>query len=338
MSNNRDWNGKHIVISRTDSIGDVVLTLPLCAALKEKFPKCTLTFLCKNYTAPIVKNYACIDHILIVDDLLKLTIDEQISQLKNSSYDAIVHVFPNKQLGKLFKRARIALRIGTSHRIHHLFTCNVRPSFTRKGSNLHESQLNFKLMESFGFTEVPSIETILDYNRNFSIKPTELPSLFNGQDLANTICLHPKSQGSAVEWPMEKYVELALKLVEKGKTVCFTGTEKEGQLFRSKIPKHEHVLDSTGQLTIDQLQWLIHESYGLVACSTGPLHIAAIQGKHAIGLYSPRIPIHPGRWKPLGPNAVALVNDENCPTCSKGEPCTCITQISVDKVLEQLNC
>ena len=337
MSKNIDWNGKHIVISRTDSIGDVILTLPLTAALKEKFPHCKVTFLCKNYTAPIVRNYTAVDHVLVLDDLLKLSDREQPEQLISSSYDAIVHVFPNKQLGKLFKKAKVPVRIGTSHRIHHLFTCNIRPSFTRKGSDLHESQLNFKLMEAFGFTQVPSIDQILNFNSNFSVKPTKLPSLFDGKDLADTVCLHPKSQGSAVEWPMEKYVELAHRLVEQGKTVCFTGTENEGKLFRNEIPTHERIMDSTGQLTIDQLQSLIHESYGLVACSTGPLHIAAIQGKRAVGLYSPRVPIHPGRWKPIGAHAAALVNDENCAICSEGKPCTCITQISVDKVLNQLN-
>lgn len=192
-------------------------------------------------------------------------------------------------------------------------------------------------MESFGFTDVPSLEKIIQYNRNFNANPIELPAIFSGKDLSNTICLHPKSQGSAVEWPMEKYMALAWKLVEQGKTVCFTGTEKEGLLFRSEIPEHGDIIDSTGQLSIDQLQWLIHESFGLVACSTGPLHIAAIQSKKAVGLYSPRIPIHPGRWKPLGEHAIALVNDENCATCAKGEACACITEIPVEQVLKELN-
>ena len=34
-----------IILSRTDSIGDVVLTLPMAAALKQSFPGCTVVFL-----------------------------------------------------------------------------------------------------------------------------------------------------------------------------------------------------------------------------------------------------------------------------------------------------
>jgi len=334
---NVDWNNKHIVISRTDSIGDVILTLPVCAKLKELYPHCTITFLCKRYTAAIVKNYQCVDHILLADDLQKDTLQEQIQTISNSHYDAIVHVFPNKQFGKLFKKAKVKYRIGTSHRIHHWFSCNIRPRFTRKGSHLHESQLNFKLLSFFGIQAVPSLEKIKSYNKHFQVPSIDLHSEVASLNFENTICLHPKSQGSAVEWPMENYVELASKLVENGKTVCFTGTDKEGDLFRDLIPKHERIVDSTGKLNINQLQYLIKESHGLVACSTGPLHIAAILERKAVGLFCPRIPIHPGRWMPLGSKAVAVVNDSNCEQCNKGLPCDCITKITVEKVYNELN-
>jgi ADP-heptose:LPS heptosyltransferase len=48
---------KKIVISRTDSIGDVVLTLPLAGILKEKYPKAKIIFLGNTYTKPIIKCY-----------------------------------------------------------------------------------------------------------------------------------------------------------------------------------------------------------------------------------------------------------------------------------------
>jgi len=332
-----DWKNKHIVISRTDSIGDVILTLPICAALKELYPNCTITFLCRQYTSAIVKNYSCVDHILILDQLQKLPFEKQVEEIKASNYNAVVHAFPNKVVGKLFKAADVKYRIGTSHRIHHWFSCNIRPKFSRRKSDLHESQLNFKLLKFFKIKEVPSLETIRSYNKYFEVPSVIFLSEIASLDFENTVCLHPKSQGSAVEWPIEKYAKLALKLVEQGKTVCFTGTEKEGDLFRSSIPHHERIIDSTGKLNINQLQYLIKQSAGLVACSTGPLHLAAIQERKAIGLFCPRIPIHPGRWMPLGTHAVALVNDPNCEKCKKGLPCDCITKISVHKVLEELN-
>jgi ADP-heptose:LPS heptosyltransferase len=43
-----------ILISRTDAIGDVCLTLPACRALKAAFPTAKLTYLCKAYTKEVV--------------------------------------------------------------------------------------------------------------------------------------------------------------------------------------------------------------------------------------------------------------------------------------------
>ena len=42
-----------IIISRTDSIGDVMLTLPMCVWLKKNIPGVELIYLGKNYTKPV---------------------------------------------------------------------------------------------------------------------------------------------------------------------------------------------------------------------------------------------------------------------------------------------
>ena len=44
-----------IAISRTDSIGDVVLTLPVCVWLKKKFPDIKIIFFGSTYTKPVIE-------------------------------------------------------------------------------------------------------------------------------------------------------------------------------------------------------------------------------------------------------------------------------------------
>ena len=336
MKENKNWNGKHIAISRVDSIGDVLLTLPVTAWLKEQFPDCRITFFCRNYTAPIVKYFAAIDDIVKVDDLFTLPKKEQIDAVENLGIDAVVHVFPKKELAKLFKKALVPTRIGTSHRFFHLSTCNIRLDFTRKKSPLHEAQLNFELLRPFGLSEIPTFEAVNKYTSSFLIEKQQLPEEFETLLAEKYVVLHPKSQGSAREWPIEKYLELAEQLIIKGYEVVFTGTEAEGKLFRKKLPENPKCHDSTGKLSIDQLIWLIKNASALVACSTGPLHIAGFLDTKAIGLFSPRIPIHPGRWRPLGKHSTALVFDPNCPKCKAKKDCDCISDISVETVLQEI--
>jgi ADP-heptose:LPS heptosyltransferase len=102
--------------------------------------------------------------------------------------------------------------------------------------------------------------------------------------------------------------------------------------------KHKNrVTDLTGKLSLAELISFINSCDGLVAGSTGPLHIAAALGKRAIGLYAPMRPIFPQRWAPIGKNADYLVLDKQCEACRKTMDCECIRSIKPEQVAEKLN-
>ncbi len=323
---------KNILISRTDSIGDVVLTLPLCAWLKKQFPDCRIVFLGNTYTQPVLECFPAIDEIIEWKQLQSLSIDDQIQQIKALNIDTCIHVFPRKEIAKLIKKAGVPHRIGTSHRLFHWLTCNIRPNFTRKESDLHESQLNFKLLEPLGVKEVPSLAEIRNLLSEFKAKEQPLPiELSEGKK----VILHPKSQGSALEWPIEKYIQLAQQLAENGQTVYFTGTQKEGDLFREKLPQHPNIQDVSGKFSLSEFITFISKCDAIVACSTGPLHIGAVLGLKAIGIFSQTRPIHPGRWQPIGKNVVVLTNS-NEPTEGKIQ-FDYIKEIEVSRVLNEIS-
>lgn len=331
-------NVKRIIISRTDSIGDVMLTLPMCVWLKEKIENVELIYLGRGYTEPIVDCFSVIDEFLDWKMIESLPTVQRTEALKELNADAIIHVFPNKEIASLAKKARIPMRIGTFHRSFHLLSCSHRINFSRKNSNLHEAQLNFELLKPFKLEKIPSLEEVSSMSKEFKVTKCKLPQSIEDELQKNnkTIILHPKSQGSAVEWPLESYFELAEHLVLKGYTVFFTGTESEGENFRTRLPKNDKIIDLSGMLSLNQLIYFISRVKNLVACSTGPLHIAGFTGIKAIGLFSPRKPIHPGRWRPIGPNTSYLVYDADCPTCKKKKGCLCIQNISTERVLAEI--
>jgi ADP-heptose:LPS heptosyltransferase len=301
---------KNIVISRTDSIGDVCLTLPLAGILKEKFPLAKIIFLGNNYTRPVIECCKHVDEVWEWNELSKLTQAEQVAALKKANIDTLIHVFPRKEIARLAKKARIKNRIGTSHRLFHLTSCNFRPGFTRKNSDLHESQLNAKLLLPFGISRHFELSELRDYaafQASYNL-PETFEKLIN--DGKKNLILHPKSQGSAREWDIQNFIALANSLKDKHVNVFFTGTEKEGLLFRHLLPKSNHIIDLTGKMTLPELIVFISRCDILIAASTGPLHIAGLTGINAIGLFSDKKPIHPGRWKPLG-NKVVIIEEKN---------------------------
>ncbi len=338
MSKIIDISEGTVIISRTDSIGDVLLTLPICAALKRDFPKIKIVFLASSYTIPVVKHCSAVDEIIDATDLLNGPTVSQLEKIHRIKADAIVHVFPNKTIANLAKKAKIPHRIGTSHRAFHLLTCNHRINFTRKKSNEHEAQLNFHLLQPFGYEKLPTWEELNDNLNYFIADKFEIPSSF--QSDKKKILLHSKSQGSAVEWPIEKYNELARKLVESDFSVYFTGTEKEGIEIRKGIKFGNEIYDTTGQFSLEELISFIDSSDLLLACSTGPLHIAGSLNKNCIGLFTPKRPMHPGRWKPLGKNSETITAHNTC-KCVNQKNCICLADISVEtvfsKILEKLD-
>jgi ADP-heptose:LPS heptosyltransferase len=299
---------KHIIISRTDSIGDVMLTLPICGVLKKHFPEIKITFLGRSYTEAIIKSCSHVDQFINWDSLSKESLEKQTQQFKAIGADTIIHVFPDKEVVTLANKAGIPNRIATGRRWHTLMNCNHPVFFSRKNSDLHESQLNIKLLQPLGITDIPTlaeIPSLYGFHANGTVPEKLLSILNNGK---KNIILHPLSKGSAVNWSMSKFQELATLLDENKFNVFVSGTQAEGEKIRTLFSfEKENVHDITGMLNLNEFIAFISRCDALVAASTGPLHIASALGLKAIGLYSPKRPIHPGRWAPIGKNAHFLV-------------------------------
>ena len=332
---------ERILISRTDSIGDVVLTLPLAGILKEKFPQAAIYFLGSGYTKDIVESCKNIDYFLVWDDDLEKR-KELFQRIKKLSLDAVIHAFPRRQLARIFSKAHVPVRVGTGRRWYHWFYCNRLPNFTRRGSLLHEAELNIKLLCPLQINETYSLNRIPAY---YGLSKNTLENTL-GEKHKNLLAscaqdrfrlvLHPRSRGSAAEWPLKNYADLIGLLPQNRFYIFLTGTEEEGKEFRPAMPFQENVYDLSGQLSLKELLSWLSQMDAVTASSTGPLHIAAALGICAVGLYSPRRPAHPGRWGPLGKKAHVMVFDSDCPLCRQSKPCKCIEKISPHRVAEFL--
>ena len=309
-----------IIISRTDGIGDVILTLPLCGALKQLLPQCKIGFLGRSYTQEIISGCKHVDEFLDWDK-----VKDNMHLLSQWNADTIFHVFPRKEILKLAKKAKIPSRIGTMRRWSAIGLINKPLFFSRKKSQLHEAQLNLKMLSVLGLKSSWSL--------------SEIPLLygFTSQEKLKaewvikdrTVVLHPMSHGSAIEWPIEKYSELASLLLNDGFQVAISGTQKERDAIGTAMNwSHPKLIDLGGQLSLGELLTYLGHSKAVVAASTGPLHMGAALGIRALGLYSPKRPIFPTRWAPLGTKAGYLV--------SESHPLDGKLPFSVDKVFTSL--
>jgi len=315
---------RNIIISRTDSIGDVILTLPVAGVLKKHFPGITIGFMGKSYTKPVIEACSYVDEFIDVDNFLQNNI-----LVGGQPAECILHVFPVSRIAKRARALGIPLRIGTTNRLYHWFTCNKLIKLSRKKSDLHEAQLNLVLLKALDIDESYSLQQIgglTGLNKTQPL-PAHLEALI--QKNKYNLIIHPKSQGSAREWSLEKFYELIQLLPADKFNIFISGTAKERELLHWLFEKAgQQVTDITGKMSLTEFMAFIKQCDGLVANSTGPLHIAAALGKDALGIYPPMRPVHPGRWAPLGPNATYFVLDKQCEACrNNASACQCINDV-----------
>jgi ADP-heptose:LPS heptosyltransferase len=320
------------LISRTDKIGDVVLTLPIAGWLKEKYPGCSVYFLGRTYTKSVIEASQNIDGFLNWDELSKSK--QALSTVKSYDFDTVFHVFPSKEIAFLCKEAGISRRIGTSHRWYHWLTCTKKVHFSRKKSSLHESQLNFRLLG----LEEPQLPQLADLPRFYGMKPKatlapQLQRLLNPDKL--NIILHPKSKGSAREWSLENFKTL-IKLSEGRFQFFITGGPDEAEELREWSRDLNDVFFLAGTLRLEDFIPFIGACDGLIAASTGPLHLAASLGIHALGIFPPIKPMDPSRWAPIGEKASFQVAAKSCSDCLRRTSCACMDLVTPVSVYEAL--
>jgi len=322
---------RKIIISRTDAIGDVILTLPLCSYIKKFIGNETrVIFFGKTYTRPVISCCTAVDEFIDYDTFSKLDKKGQADILKECNADAIIHVFPRSDIAQAAKSAGIPMRIGTTNRLFHWTTCNKLVRLSRKNSDLHEAQLNFKLLKPLGLLKNISLKEIpplYNFDRVGSL-PEKFSSLLSSGKFK--LIIHPKSNASAREWKIDNYAELIRSLPKDKFQIIITGGKPEEALLNEwtkSLPAQ--VLNLAGQLSLDELISLINSCNGIIAASTGPLHIASALGKYSLGIYPPIRPMDPRRWAPVGYHAEFLVSEKSCSDCRLAPAsCHCINDVT----------
>jgi ADP-heptose:LPS heptosyltransferase len=323
----------HVLICRTDNIGDVILTLPITARLKQEFPSIKISFMCRAYAAGVVKQCSTVDEVVEVETFLA----DPASFFAQADVDTVLFAQPNQGLVLEAFKARIPNRIGNARqKLYQLLFCNRRVRFSKSTSTLHEAQFNFYFLRPFGIDSMP--------------EPAAIPALYAFRDFddeeirrllqphAFNLVIHTKSNGHGREWPVEHYYALARQLSgNRHIHLWATGSAAEGQWLEQNAPELlqlPNVTNVCGKFTLDQLTSFIRAANGLIASGTGPLHISAALGQRTLGLFPPTRPMHPGRWAPLGKRAQVLCVSTSCVGCREKQTisCDCMKNIAPDTV------
>jgi ADP-heptose:LPS heptosyltransferase len=314
-----------------NQIGDVTFALPLASAIKKDCPSNYVLFIGRGYTKDLIKNYPDVDEYVDGEALDALPDERAIASLKALNADAVIHVQSSKTMIRRCKSARIKARIGNKRRLSHWKSCNHLVWVKRKGSPLHETQLDMQFLKGIGLKKHYSLQEIISLRKKSTVSKTETIRPFLSGEKFNLI-LHTKTRGEHIEWPLSSYAALIESLPKERFNILVTGSLAErDKIAPFLIDPYPHVVDAT-DLRLQDLQSLISNADGLIAASTGPVHLAANADIATLGLYAPIKPFDAGRWGPVGRKASVLSMDKPCSWCRDGRSCRCVGQIDVEQV------
>ncbi|KAA3635874.1 MAG: lipopolysaccharide heptosyltransferase family protein [Calditrichaeota bacterium] len=325
-----------VLISRTDKLGDLVLALPFVETFKARYPENKIDVMASLYASPILENNKNIHKILRVqnDQLLinNMYRKDLLQKIKKEKYKAVIVLFPERQISRLYYKAEIPVRIGTAGRFHSIFF-NTRLLHSRKKNVKHEFQYNLDFM-SF-FQKGKTIKEPKVYLTPKDIESAKRILSRTGVD-RDFIVLHPGSGGSAESWSFDKFMDLYNILQKKGIVLVVSGSEKEGELLDGISHKVNMDLNKiTGSTDLRALAAVLSLSKVVVANSTGPLHLAVAVGTPTVGLYPSKKSMSPVRWGPIGKNNIVFQPEGVECECIPGQ-CTCMEKIEASAVADEV--
>lgn len=331
---------KHIFISRTDHLGDVVLSLPVVGLLRKHFPDTIISVLGTQYTKALLEDCSDINQVWNWSELQEQPDEEIVDKLKAASIDVIIFSHPCKRLAKVAKKADIPMRIGKMKFFHPdwlYYTHRIIKS-SYLPSHQHEAKWNMQLLKPLDIRKHFTISELAGYIHLNPTTPLPLNiDVLLSKEQFNLI-LHPGSHGNGCEWPSEHFHALIEKLSEKFKDkiqIFLTGSESEKGRFKKLIEESPAAINMMGKMSLPEFITFISRADGIIVSGTGPLHIAAGLGIKTLGLFPPRRGIGLRRWAPVGKQAEGIVCEHKqlCRHCPGSHHCLCMAKIEVDRVV-----
>jgi lipopolysaccharide heptosyltransferase II len=331
---------RRIAVIRLDRVGDLVLTLPLLAALKRRWPSAEVTLLCREAVAPLAQAQPEIDRLMTVRGASGragrlLDADERLSlraRFRAERFDLVIDPFHGEEL----ETALLAWHSCARYRLG-FSTAGRRLFFTHAVAARPDQAF---LRQQQALASAIGVELDPDERPRLRVTPAERDAAQTrlrdeGLDPTSPIIgIHPGGYYSSQRWPLGRFLELAGRLErERQWQVVFFGTRAEERLIAQiGIEAGQRVAVFFG-LDLREFIALMNCCQLIVCNNSGPLHLASALGLSTVSTMGPTDPI---RWRPVGQGHLIVRKPLWCSPCGEGfcplGTHACMTAISVEEM------
>lgn len=285
---------KNIIISRTDKIGDLVLSVPAISTVKKMYPEAKLYVLVRKYNMEVVKGFTFIDGVLAIDDYSKKELYKKIKQIKA---DIFIALFSDNTVLKLAWKSGAKYRVGPLSKPLSFFVYNYGIKQKRSESIKNEAEYNLDLVKHLDeelFNKQKITIDKLQYGRTNHNKAL---SFLNEHNIYNYVLIHPFSGGSTKNFTVDEYIKVikGLNYANPNLQIVITSS-MDDKAEAERIAKECCNVFVYSASSILEIAAVIDKCKVYVGAGTGPSHIAGNLCKMAVCIYPKYKVLSPSRW------------------------------------------
>jgi predicted lipopolysaccharide heptosyltransferase III len=325
-----------ILVIQLKRIGDLILTTPAIAALREKFPEARIDLVVSPAGAELTAAIPGVDRIFIAGRRLADVATWLAIAFRRYDYcldftrtdrSALLTILSHARKRITYERANAPTK----------WRPLVYDEFI-KGSarSMHTVDHHLTHLTSLGIRDhPPSLALQLPNESRVAadriLAKAGIPPSF--------VIFHPGSARIEKFWKAERWAELINHFSESGFTCVLSGGRSEMEQTHIAVIKgslHRPVVDLSGQVDLLTLTAIIAKALLLVGVDSAPTHLAAAMHTPQVILYGPTNPFH---WRPRESPAVILHGDATPPrtTFSPDEPQRRMSDISTKQVIDAMD-
>jgi len=311
-----------VLVTRTDRLGDLVLSTPVFEALRRKFPKALISALVFQENREVVEGNPHINEVILYDKKGRekgLWGQARLAfKLGAQKFDLVIHLHATNRMHLLTWAAGIPRRLGWRRKCAWALTHSF-PDVKKEGLK-HEAFYNFDLLEPLEiYAQAGKIRAYVPRNEKNRRSLDELLAHRGLHTKKPWVVFNPAASCPSKIWPAERFAELADQIQTRYAVECLViGTRgdralTERMIKAAKAPIH----DLSGSLSIGTLAELLSRTGLLISNDSGPVHLANAVGAPVISIFGRnQAGLSPLRWGPLDPSSRVVWKDAGCETCA----------------------
>lgn len=298
-----------IWISRTDKIGDMLVSIPVFFRLHQMYPQAEITVLGNSYNLDLIKNLPYIHDTIAVD---QINFENLVKRSKTENIDIFIALFTNFNIACLAFLSRAKIRITNYSKFYSYFLFNKGLRQNRSKSIQHETEYGLELLEILDSKRYQETENF--WNNQIFLSPENIEianEFYRLNGIENPIIIHIFNGGSAENLTEDHYISF-LRTLNKKISLPFLliGQKNQEEKLKDFVKKCQisNIFIYANEGSILNLAAIIEKAAVYIGTSTGPTHIANSLKCKILALYPCNLPqTSVKRWGLLGNKNVKYI-------------------------------